>query len=130
MNSKRNIISVFLLAVYSIVLAHNFVPHEHHSNINDCRDKCNTHIEIVAQKCCTSIHDHGQNSHQQIHCHFEVKLVLSHLLNISDFYNESETLEIIQTEPESRLISYFEYSQKLPDPHCRDVSLRAPPVSL
>ncbi|NQU88455.1 MAG: hypothetical protein HQ541_22135 [Mariniphaga sp.] len=125
---KRNIISILLLAIYSVVLAHNFVPHEHHSNSTNCEEHCNSHTEIVAAEYCTSVHDHGSENHNHIHCHFEVKMLLSKMVTFSGFYIESENLNIILEEPEGRQINYFEYSQKIPEPQCRDVYLRGPPT--
>ena len=126
MNSKK-FIAIFLFAVYSIILAHSFISHEHHSDFSVCGISCSTHTESVGEDCCTAVHNHDLNTHKHLHCHFVVHPVVTKVFGFSDSYLLTNSVEISYLNSSYYKIPHFFLSRKIPDRRCRDVSLRAPP---
>ena len=66
----RKFISVIVLAVYSIVLAHSFVPHHHHSEFTESTQICgliehdahHEHQHELTGDCCIE-QEHEENKH-------------------------------------------------------------------
>lgn len=135
----RNIISTCLLAVYALVLAHNLVPHHHHSEFQKNSQHCefetppehdcghehhNESPEPVTASC--SVDNHQQN-HAHTFCSFDEKIVLTKGINLSNLFlpsSEIKYFELVQNK-QSFCTSYS--SGFIHDPHCRDVQLRGPP---
>ncbi|MBN1821544.1 MAG: hypothetical protein JW833_12570 [Prolixibacteraceae bacterium] len=124
----KNQIAIFLLAIYSVVLVHSFIPHEHHNDFFECGKSCSTHNEFISEKCTTTFHSHENKPHKHLHCHFNVKLVLTKFIDISDLFIDKSCEELIVAEFEGEKINHFCFLQIIPEPQCRDVNLRAPPV--
>lgn len=126
----RRYISVIILAVYSIVIAHNTIPHHHHN-------------QFVEEACCLEEHSHEKDDHpcnefccvdqehqdhSHSYCSFEQNTLPAKLINLDDFIiptqddKEKIKLEVIDTK-------YFDHiNHHTKKPHCRNVSLRGPPV--
>ncbi len=85
MQFLRKTISLVLLSVYSIILAHSLIPHHHHSDA--IADLCN--FEIIADSSqAQQIFESGQhqcqhNHDSEVHCHFNVELIPSKIVFIS-----------------------------------------------
>ena len=145
MTKMRNIAAYVLLAVYSIVFAHNVIPHHHH--LENVAFGSDLHCEYEARASHAHHHDHTEvcSSHQhadgtkvqfqhahpeeaQSHCHFEVKPVLSKTVDIVTNY--LITQEQLVPVPLEELVTYayIYYPQKLLQSYNFAVPLRAPPV--
>jgi hypothetical protein len=126
--SMRKIISIFFLSVYSIVLAHNIIPHEHHSDFSDCPKNCETKNIQILQNCVSLFHKHGHETHSHLHCHFNVKPLLAQVIKYTVSLAVTDILDFTPSVQEHKLITCFYYSQKIPDPPHQDLTLRAPPL--
>ncbi|MBI9061847.1 MAG: hypothetical protein JEZ14_07645 [Marinilabiliaceae bacterium] len=144
MTKVRNIAAFVLLAVYSIVFAHNVIPHHHHA------EHSMHGSDLLCVHAAGQQHDHHHNgSHQhehshedettahvqhahsddsQSHCHFEVKPVLSKIVDVSANYLISEVQPLPIPLEEEVTFAYIFYPQKLLQSYNLAVPLRAPPV--
>jgi len=143
MTKMRNIIALVLLAVYSIVFAHNVIPHHHHAEHS-------VHgADLLCVHASDQLHDHHhggshhhyhhhqdetkahvQHSHPddtQSHCHFEVKPVLSKIVDVSANYLIIEAQSLPIPLMEEVTFAYVYYPQKLLQCYNFAVPLRAPP---
>ena len=127
----KNIISFCLFAVYSLVLAHNFIPHHHHSeriqivdHHHHCDDDHDHHHESNVEHTKLS-HSHSHEEH--IHCSFEEVIVLNKKINISDVYTLAAVIEIDFAEDDKQQFVDSYIIPHVPETHCRDVQLRGPP---
>jgi hypothetical protein len=128
MNLKRNILSLLFLTIYTIVLAHNFIPHHHHSDILGCKEQCQEHSIQASETCCSLVKEHGHKHHNHTFCNFEIKTILSKMVKLSVFYIESDPIEFIRVKPKSTFVAIFDDSQITFNPYYHDISLRAPPL--
>ncbi len=122
----RNIISVCLLAVYAIVVAHNFIPHHHHSEITESTHVCHhdDHHHIESGNAVVS-HSHDSDAH--IHCSFNEKIILNKILTLSSVHLPANPFEFFHCEENNQLLDDI-YNLVVPqEKHCRDVQLRGPP---
>ena len=143
MTKVRNIAAFVLLAVYSIVFAHNVIPHHHHA------ERSAQGADLLCLHAPAQQHDHHHSgshhdhSHQdetkaqfthahpddaQNHCHFEVKPVLSKSVDISANYLIIEEQSLPIPLIEKVTFAYIYYPQKLLQCYNFAVPLRAPPV--
>jgi hypothetical protein len=125
----RNFISTILLAVYSIVLGHNVVPHHHHfENAQNPDFYCQldeVHHEV---SCCnSSLADHGHNNRQHHPCNFNEKIVLTKSGNFSMLYLPGSVVEF-EFSIQGKKTFYANYTVIISaDPNLRDIQLRGPP---
>lgn len=135
----RNIISIWLLAVYALVLAHNLVPHHHHSefqqNSNHCKfetppehdcghEHHHENPEPIVADCCVENHQHND---AHTFCSFEEKIVLLKGINLSNLFLPSSEIEYFELTQNKLSFCAAHYPNFIHDPHCRDVYLRGPP---
>jgi hypothetical protein len=122
----RNIISVGLLAVYTIVVAHNFIPHHHHSEITEtthiCHHEDHQHFESV-----NAVVDHSHDANEHIHCSFNEKIILTKGLTLSAVHLPANPFVFYQYEENKQLLSDLYHLVVPQEPQCRDVQLRGPP---
>jgi hypothetical protein len=124
----KYVISVILLTVYSIVLAHNFIPHHHHFEISlDADFAC--HAEKEHKQCTDgfSLHDDDMEGHTHNSCNFNEKIILTKLNNLPALYLPVNEVEIVFSEPAKQLFAESYFSIQLPDWHPRHIQLRGPP---
>lgn len=124
----QNIISICLLAVYTIVLSHNFVPHHHHSQAVEVVEHCNhedhhRHDAIEGQKQVRHSHD----SEAHIHCSFEDVIILNKKISLSEVFLLTTFNEVIFATEDKQLFADTYIIPQIPESHCRDVQLRGPP---
>jgi hypothetical protein len=130
MQIKRVILSVFFLSVYSIILAHNIIPHDHLPHYTSCPNNCDTHNEIV-NRGGESVFQYEVNTHHNhLHCHFSVKLVLSKILSTAGFYILSENPAIVNSGQKSKPTPGYYLIKIIPSPQLLSRLLRAPPSLL
>jgi hypothetical protein len=125
----RNFISTILLAVYSIVLGHNFVPHHHHSEDSENPGFYCQLEEVQHEKnCCdSSLADHGHDSQQHHPCNFNEKIVLTKSGNFSILYLPGLSTEFDFSIQEKKIF-YTDFSViSVTDPNLRHILLRGPP---
>ena len=125
----RSIISIVVLAVYSIVIAHNIIPHHHHSEFEQVTHLCehdehNDHQEEINGTCCV---DHCHDNHTHNHCSFDEKTILTKSISLSDLFIPSTEIEFVGLENNKQSVSDFYTPIQIPDTQCRDVLLRGPP---
>lgn len=135
----RNIISTCLLAIYTIVLAHNLVPHHHHSEFQQKSNHCNFETppehdcehehhnespEPVIASCCVDNHQHN---HDHTFCSFEEKIVLIKGVNLSNLFLPSSQIEYLEMAQNKLSFCTSYFPNIIHNPHCRDVQLRGPP---
>ena len=127
----KRFISVLVLAVYSIVLAHSFVPHHHHSEFVQNTQVCDRenvehqkHSLHRTEHCCV---DHSNEHQDHSFCSFEEKFILTKSINLSDFFIPSVELEFIGFDNNNQSIPDGYLPIQISSPHCRDVQLRGPP---
>lgn len=128
----RKSISVLVLAVYAIVMAHNFIPHHHHSQITEDTHHCehsghHPHDDHQHEKngdCCV---DHSNDCDEMLHCSFEEETILAKSIDLSELFVPST--EIVYSDIEETKFSYVSIYIHIPikDAHCRDVQFRGPP---
>lgn len=138
MEIKRKITSLLLLAAYSIVFAHNVIPHHHHiETFTSCEEVICVNELTGANDCCypTAIpvdetdsvnHDYPFNS--QTHCHFEVLPFPGKIFAVSALYliccQEYLALPLNPIE-----LSFFDFQpQKVYSSYSHSFPLRAPPI--
>ena len=131
MQILRKAISLVLLSVYSIVLAHSIIPHHHHSDA--ITDLCN--FEILADSSqAQQIFESGQHQCQHDHgsdvyCHFDVELIPSKIVFISTtFLGEMSLFKEPSYASEQEFI-FAEQSFNPPSKFTKQPSeLRGPPT--
>lgn len=130
----KSCIAILILAVYSIVLAHSFIPHHHHSEfspetqacqVNNQHEQHNHHDQNVSS-CCVD-HSHNEQN-QQDHCSFNEKIILQKSIDLSVCYFPSIKIEFADIEKSTQAIVEGFIPLQILDPHCRDVQLRGPPL--
>lgn len=125
----RNIISTVLLAVYSIVLVHNVVPHHHHfENPQNPDFYCQLDEIHNGDSCCdSSLADHGHDSRQHHPCNFNEKIVLSKTDILSMLFLPASAIEFDFSIQEKKTF-YANYTVKpFADANLRHILLRGPP---
>jgi hypothetical protein len=125
----RNIISAILLAVYSIVLGHNVVPHHHHfENAQNPDFYCQFEEVQHEESCCdSSLSDHGHDSRQHHPCNFNEKIVLTKSGDFSMLYLPGPAVEF-EFSIRKKKTFYSNYTVKTStDPNLRNILLRGPP---
>lgn len=128
----KSIISILILAVYSIVIAHSFIPHHHHSDFVLLTHECNynehdahhDHQHEITGDCCVNS-DQKNDLHSP--CSFDEKTILAKSLSLSNLYLPSVEIEFIGLEKKIQSISDAYVPIQTTDPRCRDVDLRGPP---
>lgn len=140
----RNIAALVLLAVYSIVFAHNVIPHHHHpdhvAHMPDllCIHAADGHHAHPHQHAHPHGHDqetktekafqHSHPDEHQSHCHFEVKPVVSKIIDIAPNYLLTEEMQLPIPLEDEVTFTYIYYPRKLLACYNFAVPLRAPPV--
>ena len=131
MQILRKVISLLLLSVYSIVLAHSIIPHHHHSDA--IADICN--FELTADSSQTQqIFESGQYQCQhdhdsEVHCHFNVELIPSKIVFISTTFLAEMSLFEEPTFASEQEFIFAEQSFTLPKKFIKHPSeLRGPPT--
>jgi len=128
----RKFISIVVLAVYSIVMAHSFIPHHHHSEFIKETQICehaehdvhHEHEHEFAGDCCVN-QEQDYNSHK--HCSFDEITILAKSLNLSNLHLPSTEIEFSVLEKIIQSVSGCYIPIQISSPHCRDVQLRGPP---
>ena len=128
----RKSISIIILAVYSIVMAHSFVPHHHHSELAENPEICehaehdvhHEHQHESTNDCCVN-QEHEHNAHQV--CSFDEKTILVKFLSLSNLHLPSTTIEFTDVEKTIQSLADCYIPIQIPDAHCRDVKPRGPP---
>jgi len=131
----RKIISIIALAVYSVVIAHDFIPHHHHSGNNlNCsycelekqeEHTCNhkdhySHFIQSVDICCA-------NHHQHSFCSFDEETVLTKWIRLSNLFLPSVEMSFDKkVEPCQNLVETYQPFQ-IKDPPTRKIQLRGPP---
>ena len=129
----KSIIAILILAVYSIVIAHSFIPHHHHSEYTPDTQVCQVekqhekdkHADQHFSNCCVD-HDHNDHTTQN-HCSFNEKTILEKSRNLSAFIIPFTEIEFDGLEKKIQSISEGYIPIKIFAPHCRDLQLRGPP---
>lgn len=123
----RNIISTILLAVYSIVLGHNVVPHHHHF-VNPEFYCQHEEVQHKGSCCHSSVSDHERDSHQHQHCDFNEKIILTKSGYFSILFLPASTVEI-EFSNQREKVFYANYTvNSCSDPNLRHILLRGPPL--
>lgn len=135
----RNAISICLLTVYTIVMAHSFIPHHHHSEFTQTAKHCEfekqdthsccaheqqTDTSTSPDKCSL---DHHNQHHTHTFCSFEEKIVLNKGINLSNLFLLSIEIEYIELALNTKTYADSYFPNFIHDPHCRDFRLRGPP---
>lgn len=129
MKMKR-VISTILLTVYTIVLAHNIVPHHHHSENSASPDfYCEVDEQLKSEDCCEySLTAHNHDSHQQQPCNFNEVTILTKSENLSVFFLPGSSVEI-EFSNQEEIVIYSNYTTELKsEPNFRHTTLRGPPL--
>ncbi|NQU53512.1 MAG: hypothetical protein HQ522_13340 [Bacteroidetes bacterium] len=126
----KRFISLLVLAVYSIVLAHSFVPHHHHSEFIQNTQVCDLeeqheHSIHGAANCCV---DHSNEHTSHSFCNFNEKTILAKSVSLSDLFIPSIEIEFVGIEKNNQSVSDCYLPIQISAPHCRDVQLRGPPI--
>ncbi|MEN8118217.1 MAG: hypothetical protein ABFS16_14625 [Bacteroidota bacterium] len=138
----RNIISVCLLVVYALVMAHDFIPHHHHSNFSPNTNHCeyeheqnsehehehyneHHHHHVASKEHKQVEHNHEHEAH--IHCSFEEVLVLNKKVNLPEVNALMASFVFYFSEEENQQITDTYIAPNISEPHCRDVLVRGPP---
>ena len=122
----RNIISIVILTVYSIVIMHNFIPHYHHSEFaeNSHYSDHHNHQPEITGTCCVK---HSHNKHSHTHCTFYQITILTKSISLSDIFIHTTEIDFGLFEKNKESVLYCYLPIQIPEPHCRDVLLRGPP---
>jgi hypothetical protein len=128
----RKSISLIVLAVYSIVMAHSFIPHHHHSELAEDPQICeyaeydvhHEHQHELTGDCCVN-QEQEHSSHQA--CSFNEKTILVKSLTLSNLHLSSTIIEFIGFEKTIQSLADGYIPIQIPDKHCRDIKLRGPP---
>ncbi len=126
----RNIISVVILAVYSIVIAHNIIPHHHHSDFaratyHSCEYSDHHNHQAEIGNTCSVHNNHDKHSHN--HCSFEEITLLTKSISLSDLFIPSTEIELAGVEKNRQTVLDCYMPTQISALHCRDVLLRGPP---
>lgn len=128
----RNIISIYLLALYTLVLAHSITPHHHHSEDVSISHLCNhdnlqtqntNHCELN-EGCCLN---HNHKTHSHTFCQFNGKTVLTKFVSLSRVYIPSSEINFIHFERKIRSFSDFYIPIQTKDSFGHIITLRGPP---
>ncbi|WP_430816438.1 hypothetical protein [Carboxylicivirga sp. RSCT41] len=142
----RRKIALLLLAIYSIVFAHNVIPHHHHLDLVN-----NIVAVICAEDTGHHHHHHGDEPHHHTHashahdeddqvkhshshepheaCHFEVQPVNSKTqVLIAVVVLNSDFLQLYEPVKELPKNEFDYFLQRLPEGYNYAVPLRAPPA--
>ena len=134
----RKSISVCLLAVYTIVVAHSLIPHHHHSGFDQSADHCqiakhqtdvclhnaHNHDDQQVLNCCE---DHDHDDHNHTFCSFEEKTVLNKWTYFTNIIYNSPGTVFLDFSDKNLIHSSYYLPPGDQNPHCRDVSSRGPP---
>ena len=125
----RNILSIILLTVYSIVLGHSIVPHHHHFENSQNPDfYCQVEKEQQIEHCCEfTFADHGQDTRQHQTCNFNEKTVFTKSGNLSNLFLPASSVEIKFSEQEKRVFYADNTARISTDRKYRQILLRGPP---
>ncbi|SHI76709.1 hypothetical protein SAMN05444280_105181 [Tangfeifania diversioriginum] len=125
----KNIISLLLLTVYSIVLAHNFIPHHHHYELAS-NSETTCQIEKEQNQCCNdfSVQDNEHDSHSHNSCNFNEKIILTKSDNLSPLYFPAKIIGIVFSKPVKISFADLYIPIQLSDRHPHHIQLRGPPV--
>ncbi len=131
MTRLRKIMSILFLSVYGIILAHNIIPHEHHSDHDaEFCHASHEHSAIHATQISNAGHyicEHDAEG--EVLCHFSVELILSSInITAVDYIAETTLLdEPVLPEQESKFFTEFKF--EVPQTIIKEPSgLRAPPT--
>jgi len=114
----RRVISFVILAVYSIVMAHNFIPHHHHSELNKATHYCKydvqdnlSHQHEFTGSCCLF---HSHDDQIQNPCGFDDETIILKSTDLQDLFISASTAELTGIRGSYRLISgiYIQYPVK------------------
>ncbi len=120
----KRVISVVLLTVYSIVLAHGFIPHDHHSVFDKTVQTCNhNHNLQETDNVCSLNHNH----HKTHNCSFSDITVLTKLINLADLFVPLSETSFLNTETNGEQVTNFYFPLKTYKTLCRNISHRGPP---
>ena len=148
----RNLISICLLFTYFIVVAHNVVPHHHHSQFSGSACHCHSNEKTLHPPqahehshenckhehssdaleeenqfaCCELDHNHQNDKH--VHCSFEESIVLNKQIDVSKLHILVVFDALTYNDCESTFVPFCTIESKPLDAHCRDVQLRGPPT--
>lgn len=128
----RKFISIVVLGIYSLVMAHSFIPHHHHSEFEKITHVCNyeaneahhNHQHEITGKCCVNS---DQENDLHSHCNFDEITILAKSLSLSNLYLPSTEIEFVGLEKNNQSVSNCYIPLQIPDPHTRDLQLRGPP---
>jgi hypothetical protein len=129
----QNYIAICLLAVYSLVLTHNFVPHHHHSsNFTSAKhdhqhDDHHHHYHLYEIDMEHECIDHSHQHEAHVHCSFEEVTIPGKKISLSTFYALAVLLEIELNDQGKQLFADTYIVPHPTEPKCRDVQLRGPP---
>ncbi|TAJ14719.1 hypothetical protein DMA11_04075 [Marinilabiliaceae bacterium JC017] len=133
MDKLREIAAYTLLLAYSIVFAHNIIPHHHHSEQSFLGDAGVALHEHSHDDCSHSYpyesnlkHDH-HHQHQS-HCHFNVRPILTKMVNIPLVFVTVDEVQLPVPVYNFCKNAFVYYPQKLLESYSFAVPLRAPPV--
>ncbi len=126
----RKIIAVLVLTVYSIVIAHSFIPHHHHSEYTPDTQVCqlekqHEHADHQFSNCCVD-HNHDDHTNKN-HCSFNEKTILEKSRNLAVFIIPFTEIEFDGLEKKIQSISEGYVPIQILGPHCKDLQLRGPP---
>ena len=116
----QKIIAIAFLALYGLVLSHNFVPHHHHSLTDVVVEHCH-HDEDHHH------HHESDSEHTKVHCSFEDVIVLRDKINLSELYSYTASFDIVLPVGEELILTDNYILPHIQEPRCRDVQLRGPP---
>ncbi len=137
----RKKIAYILLAIYSIVFAHNVIPHHHHDELLvnlsftlECEDNHrhshNEHIHNIGNTFYSDVEhvDHIHCEEQHSACYFDVRPVPGKSLSILPFITVNSYLQIKIPVRELTTQEFVYCPQKRLESYNFAVPLRAPPV--
>ena len=120
----KRVISVVLLTVYSIVLAHGFIPHEHHSIFDETLQTCNHNHSLQEIDSARSL---NHNHHKTHNCSFSDITVLTKSINLADLFVPLSETTFLNIETNSKPIISYYFPLKPYKILCRNISHRGPP---
>jgi len=137
----RNIIALSLLAIYALVMAHNFIPHHHHSELALCANlnetelhqhhddehECNSHHHTTKPREAYISLNHSYPIHDHTYCSFDDKIIRSEKINLPSFFALPMCFEYSFSEDIPQKIEAVDVISKHLSPKCRDVLRRGPP---
>lgn len=104
MKIARKIVALVLLAIYGLVMLHDFLPHHHHSELQEYTHTCyfeeHQHLESDTPGIFNEHHDD-----HHLACHFNGKILPAKVLSLSVVYFIEEQQQFIAPESEQREIN-------------------------